>query len=413
MSNFLMCLIDGIRIVIPFYDKRNKSLPYTAVFVLIIGLIDFGLSITKFPSELLRELTLSITLILLAFLYVGKREIGTLFQCVIFISFEGALSTFLFALASQVGYEISAIPQVPFQLSVQLLKTGIALLYRRYLKSINMALPKKESIHLFLPVLSIAILDEFIFQGFFLIEEPYYNWIVFLSFALYLLVLYLSKWQLTLLNEQHKNQLVDQSVKLLKEQNTHLKEESTHMHKIKHDMVHHLNTVYSLLSDNQIEEAKTYLKETEGIILKTSNIGWTKDAYVDSVLNYKINAYPNVDFRLDVLTLSKSSIKSIDLGMILSNLIDNAAKEVMKTSVEEKYIAINMRQKRQGIFLLVSNPLASEEDRLEEINGDSAQHGYGLTIVESIVNQYNGSMVIDKDTTFDVRIMLQEKEIKC
>ena len=68
--------------------------------------------------------------------------------------------------------------------------------------------------------------------------------------------------------------------------------------------------------------------------------------------------------------------------MILGNLVDNAIREASKST--EKYLSINVRVKKDILFILVENSyigtIVKEENKFKTSQKDTSIHGIGLEV---------------------------------
>jgi sensor histidine kinase regulating citrate/malate metabolism len=96
---------------------------------------------------------------------------------------------------------------------------------------------------------------------------------------------------------------------------------------------------------------------------------------------------------------------------MLSNQIDNALNANLNIAkTEARYIQISIIKKQNFYLFRVENPF----NPLIAVNrANPERHGFGLEIIESIANKYEGTMNIEKNGSLLINtVMLQKVETK-
>lgn len=144
---------------------------------------------------------------------------------------------------------------------------------------------------------------------------------------------------------------------LLSENYKELSEIYRNNSKLYHDLNNHLNVLYQLLNEENINEAKDYIKEISKPILGLSKTAWTGIDVVDVVINSKLQKMNETEIMSDInVEFPKAcNILPNDVCTILSNLLDNAIEATQKVE-ESKYIKLIIRRAKYFLFIRVSNP---------------------------------------------------------
>lgn len=198
---------------------------------------------------------------------------------------------------------------------------------------------------------------------------------------------------------------------LLSENYKELSEIYRNNSKLYHDLNNHLNVLYQLLNEENINEAKDYIKEISKPILGLSKTAWTGIDVVDVVINSKLQKMNETEIMSDInVEFPKAcNILPNDVCTILSNLLDNAIEATQKVE-ESKYIKLIIRRAKYFLFIRVSNPSKKmkEFEVLPKTTKDNKNlHGWGLQSVNDVVEKYNGRMeCLNIGTEFVVNIML-------
>lgn len=195
------------------------------------------------------------------------------------------------------------------------------------------------------------------------------------------------------------------------------------IHKLYHDIGNHINTIQILVNNGETLEAKAY---TENLALQYQNI--SKDTYcsnkiINAVLTQKVKTFnqSEISYDIDIKLPEELLIRDIDLMSVYSNLLDNAIESCQRNKNAENYIKI--KTSMHGDYLVVkivnSKPQDTTPSRDKHCfttwKKDKSMHGYGLRILEEIVERYDGQKeFMDKGSEFSAMVMLKtnRKKIK-
>lgn len=173
-----------------------------------------------------------------------------------------------------------------------------------------------------------------------------------------------------------------------------------------HDQNHHLSMLYMLLQLNNIDRAKEYLKGMVGEIQNVDAIVRSGNQALNALILSKISRgrQLGVDIKIDVLkSLSPMKIHDWDLNRILGNLLDNAIEAIEGIS-GEKTVELIIEGGEENNRLEVTTYGVYLTDEVEArifqrgySSKEEAGHGLGLAICKELVDDYKGSININKD----------------
>lgn len=207
-------------------------------------------------------------------------------------------------------------------------------------------------------------------------------------------------------NERMKRQLLEEKYQSLNEiygRNA----------KLYHDLNNHLNLLWQLLDEGEIESAKTYISNISEPIRHMQKITWTGVDIVDAVLNSKLEVMQekNMDYQIHVEFPPNTGILEIDICTILSNLLDNAIEAVEKLPRQEMPVKITMRSIKKMLFIQIENPCSGAElpegGLPETSKKEKEKHGWGLRNISDIADKYQGTFQVESEKgTFCSTVML-------
>lgn len=182
--------------------------------------------------------------------------------------------------------------------------------------------------------------------------------------------------------------------------------------KLYHDLNNHLNVLYQLLDNEDIKEAKEYIKQITEPIMLLSKIVWTGVDVIDVIINSKLEKMKvsNIIADINVDYPHNSTILPNDMCSVLTNLLDNAIEANEKVLGPRK-IALTMRRINNFICIKVVNTCNDSNRKFRTIpfttKDNKYFHGWGLPSVQSIVNKYNGTMECSNENNlFTVKILM-------
>ena len=182
---------------------------------------------------------------------------------------------------------------------------------------------------------------------------------------------------------------------------------------IRHDIKLHLAVTKRFLLTDQEGEAVKYLEKISKELeikeyIQSNNIPF------DSIVNYKLSeAKADVKIKVNVAIPKEIKMDTMDIVVIMGNLIENALEAVEK--VNDKKIQLDIFFDRGNLFINIKNTFdgevkysknsATEEGIISRKSGRN--HGYGLRNVKRSVEKYNGKLEISYDKKyFNVNVLV-------
>ncbi len=175
-----------------------------------------------------------------------------------------------------------------------------------------------------------------------------------------------------------------------------------------------VNQIYNL-SQNLHELSEKEEERTLEEIFKYSFETITGMEAVDAMLNSKAEycKSEHIDINYDIRLLDSCTMNPADLTGLLGNLLDNAAEACLRIQ-GKRYISLLGRMRSNILLLKLEN--SKVKDERPELSGyettkkEKAEHGYGLKIVETIVQRYDGLVEYDNQgDSFKVVVSLPQE----
>ena len=178
--------------------------------------------------------------------------------------------------------------------------------------------------------------------------------------------------------------------------------------KLYHDIKHHLRALERLLQNGDQREALAYIESVQEPLQCKMIPVHTGVDIVDTVIYEAKEKAEQRNILLQVETPilpSELKIEDRELCVLCANLLDNAlkaAKEQIKLNIAiaAGFLVIEMKNDYKEKPLVKNNHFVSEREQ------DSSAHGWGMKIIEQIVEKYHGELSIRVDMQVSTEILL-------
>lgn len=163
--------------------------------------------------------------------------------------------------------------------------------------------------------------------------------------------------------------------------------------KIVHEFQHQLQTINDLLSSNEVNSVREYVKTIQG--MQTTRILAVNSHHpiIDAVMNhkYQVAMEQGIDVQIRVNELSCVELNVDALVVLLSNLLDNAIEACLRVKTDPA-IDCSILNDDGLLFISVSNtslPVTVTDNTIPTSKVPKQDHGYGLMIIRHILDQNN------------------------
>ena len=217
-------------------------------------------------------------------------------------------------------------------------------------------------------------------------------------------------------NIQHRQQIELLNRQLEQEQRYHniLLEKHQKFQQLRHDMKYSMNSIAGLIKNGYSDKALEYAQKQSGQLASTSVIE-TGQPLLDTVITIQEDHARQLgtEFQSYVAAdLANTKIAIEDIASICANLLSNAVEAVGQiTESSQRKIWCSITQDKQYLHVQVHNttacPVTIVDDCIETTKPDKTAHGYGLQIVKSITEKYNGTCMLQYENhIFSAKIIL-------
>ena len=127
---------------------------------------------------------------------------------------------------------------------------------------------------------------------------------------------------------------------------------------LRHDLKRYLVTYRQLLQEGKYEVIEADIDKILGKRLNTNHCVYTENTILNAVICEKMEQCSIKNIKIEVQVNADKDMDSIEYGVVLSNLLDNAIEAEEQEKEENRYICLNMGVEQNMIHLVVSNYIA-------------------------------------------------------
>ncbi|MBO5069890.1 MAG: GHKL domain-containing protein [Roseburia sp.] len=217
------------------------------------------------------------------------------------------------------------------------------------------------------------------------------------------------------MNVQNHYELENSMLKLqMRHQEEHIRQETKsylEISALRHDIRRYFVTYQQLLKEGKYEIVQQDIEQVLEEKLEIRNRVYTENSIINAVINEKMDRCEEAKIELKVNVSIEKDWEAVDIGVMLSNLLDNAIEAEMKEPERERLIVLETKVRYKMLHMVVKNRVSAsvlfDNPGLKTSKQDNELHGIGLESVRRTVRQWNGAMeIIEENGMFIVQICL-------
>lgn len=160
--------------------------------------------------------------------------------------------------------------------------------------------------------------------------------------------------------------------------------------KFKHDIQNNFIVLHHLMKEEKYQDAMSYLEKYIDTYEEASRSLQIENIVASAIINDKIRRYPSLLFDVKTFLPKYINMDSIDFGIILGNVIDNACEYCFRMQCT-KPIKIHITTYYDTtLFIEVKNEYRESQVNLTTAKADFHMHGYGIQNTKEVVEKYHG-----------------------
>lgn len=181
---------------------------------------------------------------------------------------------------------------------------------------------------------------------------------------------------------------------------------------LRHDMKRYFVTYLQLLQDGEEEIVEDDMRRVLAEEMAERQHRYTADAVINAVINEKAERCRKCGIVFTINIVWKEGSDDFKLGMMLSNLLDNAIEAEQNVPESLRRIFLTIRAEGVMLHIIVANFIGASvlerNPRLATTKQNAKEaHGIGITIVKRFVAEREGEMeIFEKNNSFTVHICI-------
>lgn len=180
---------------------------------------------------------------------------------------------------------------------------------------------------------------------------------------------------------------------------------------LRHDLKRYFVTYRQLLQEGKYDIVEQDIDKILGERLNMMYFAYTDNTILNTVICDKAAQCSIKNIKIEVKVNVNQEMASIEYGVMLSNLLDNAIEAEEQEKEENRYIRLNIGMEQEMLHLVVSNYISEsvlKNNALLETSKNNKQlHGIGLKGVKEFVQYKEGEIeVFEENHMFVVHICM-------
>lgn len=209
---------------------------------------------------------------------------------------------------------------------------------------------------------------------------------------------------------QNSRELLQQSAQSMEQRIALMDESAKQMSIANHDNKHLNNALQELLEQGKTDEALSLLKVQQPFNFNMTSVSYCENAVANAAIGYYASLARREDISYDIRTQIPTEPKfdSLELAIVLSNLMENAINACIALSNEEKRCFIMTVICDEQLIIEIENSYESGitlDENGYPTSGNEG-HGIGTKSILAFAECYGGEVIYKiAEGTFNVRII--------
>lgn len=175
---------------------------------------------------------------------------------------------------------------------------------------------------------------------------------------------------------------------------------------LRHDLKKHLAVVDAFLQEGREERAREYIRGLDAAFGEKAHISNTGNYLIDTIFNSKFADAEQKGIHTKITygpVPGRLPISDMDLCSLLLNSLENALSAAQ--AAKNRFLEVNIHLKNGFLYYSCENGADHPAPAAKAARPAGSVHGYGLAIMEQIVEKYQGAMNIEStDASFKLSI---------
>lgn len=195
------------------------------------------------------------------------------------------------------------------------------------------------------------------------------------------------------------------------EQSRREKKNNEEIRLLRHDMKRYFVTCRQLLTEGKYELVEQEMDRLIGERLETTRDHYTECAIINAVINEKAERCRRENIAFHIKVNLAEDRDSMDLGIVLSNLVDNAIEAELREPAESRCMELDIGAEQEMLHVIVKNYISqsvlADNPRLKTTKAEKKSHGIGIRSAKEYVRREKGEIeILEQDKVFVVHLCI-------
>ncbi len=168
------------------------------------------------------------------------------------------------------------------------------------------------------------------------------------------------------------------------------------------DIKDHLSSDKALL-DQEIKKTSQSLQDVFTEI-------YTNNTIINTILvlkkTYGLQAGIDISYSIDVP--DNLPVTELDICTLLCNMLDNGIEAALKCPYDSRFVKLQIKTNNEYLFVTTKNSVFNESGTIDfskSAKSATDEHGFGVELIRSITNKYNGHLSINHNSQKNVQVI--------
>ncbi len=212
---------------------------------------------------------------------------------------------------------------------------------------------------------------------------------------------------------QMKERLVQQQIEYLQMQYHTIEQQQTETRRQRHELKNLYVAMDTMIQKRDIQGLQELIQKQHHMLYTRRGKASTGNVVADAVLNHRMEqeCAKTIEFSVNLNIPTSMNVKDVVLSGVLGNALDNAIEASLYLPEEERKVTVSMYIDRKNLFIEITNNfdgriLTDSKGTLLTRKQEKDSHGYGISVIEELLEQHNGNMkLLWSDRQFQVQIL--------
>lgn len=207
------------------------------------------------------------------------------------------------------------------------------------------------------------------------------------------------------LNRQNRYEMENAVLKVMLEQQERQfrREEENYqrMCQLRHDIKRYFVTYLELLRNGEYELVQQEMEQMVGTKLAAERFRYTNNRILNAIVNEKAQCCEAVGIPFQAEVNVDEEIEAMDIGILVSNLVDNAIEAEEREPEEVRSIRLRIWMEGEMLQVILENYITDSvlhgNPKLETTKPEKEIHGIGLKSVKEYIREQGGEIEIAEE----------------